>query len=197
MPFYLKEVDIVSDVAEFQSTLIVLCRFCPAASLALRKNQPYIELFRRFLKTESYERHIHDMQSRLEEGGAKTSTFQGNLLNYFMCMWTSRQREKFLEEARHYEAVVVMGCEGAYENVCDVVKSTGCQVFHGMESEGILTAVPKFHWPFSVSLEIARVTPMLYQKKKIWIEKSEHSNPQNLKGEPHDRCLQAPGTEAG
>lgn len=166
MPFYLKEVDIVPDVAKFQSALIVLCRFCPAASLALRKNQPYIEFFRRFLKTESYERHIHDMQARLEKEGLKTSVFRGNLLNFVMCMWTSGKREELLEEARRYEAVVVMGCEGAYENVCDIVKSTGCQVFHGMESEGILMAVPKFHWPFTISLELSRVTPVLYQKTK-------------------------------
>jgi len=166
MPFYLKEVDIVPDVAKFQSVLIVLCRFCPAASLALRKNQPYIEFFRRFLKTESYERHIHDMQSRLEKEGLKTGVFRGNLLNFVMCMWTSGKREKLLEEARHYEAVVVMGCEGAYENVGDIVKSTDCQVFHGMESEGILMAVPKFHWPFTISLELSRVTPVLYQKTK-------------------------------
>ena len=34
MPFYLKEVDVIPEVAKFQSVLIVPCRFCPAASLA-------------------------------------------------------------------------------------------------------------------------------------------------------------------
>ena len=36
MPMYLKDVDVVPEVAKFQSALIVLCRFCPAASLAMR-----------------------------------------------------------------------------------------------------------------------------------------------------------------
>ncbi len=47
MPIYLKEVDVVSEVAKFQSALIVICRFCPAASLAVRNDKPFIEFFRR------------------------------------------------------------------------------------------------------------------------------------------------------
>ena len=66
MPFYLKDVDVVPEVAKFQSALIVLCRFCPAASLAIRKDKPYIDFFRRFLNTGSYEQHINNMQSETE-----------------------------------------------------------------------------------------------------------------------------------
>ena len=62
MPIYLKDVDVVPEVAKFQSALIVLCRFCPAASLAMRKDKPYIEFFRRFLKTEPYEQLINNMK---------------------------------------------------------------------------------------------------------------------------------------
>ena len=40
MPIYLKDVDVVAEVAKFQSALIVPCRFCPAASLAVRNNKP-------------------------------------------------------------------------------------------------------------------------------------------------------------
>ena len=166
MPFYLKEVDVVPEVTKFQSALIVLCRFCPAASLAMRNDQPYIEFFRRFLKTESYEQHINTMRSRLEKEGLTTDVFQGNLLNFIICMWTSGQREKLLERAHQYEAAVVMGCEEAYENVCDFLKPTDCRVFKGMESEGVFSAIPKFRWPFTISLELFSVTPMLYQKKK-------------------------------
>jgi len=170
MAIYLKEVDIVPEVAKFQSALIVLCRFCPAASLALRKDQPYIEFFRRFINTGSYEQHINDMQSRLEKEGLKTSVFKGNLLpvplNFIICMWTSGQRKKLLKHAHQYEAVVVMGCEAAYASVCDIIKSTDCQVFHGMESEGLLDAIPKFHWPFNISLKISSVTPIFFEKKE-------------------------------
>ena len=75
MPIYLKDVDVVPEIVKFQSALIVLCRFCPAASLAMRKDKPYIEFFRRFLKTESYEQLISNIQTRLEKEGLKTELF--------------------------------------------------------------------------------------------------------------------------
>ena len=49
MPIYLKDVDVIPKAAKFKSALIVLCRFCPAASLAMRKDKPYIEFFHRIL----------------------------------------------------------------------------------------------------------------------------------------------------
>jgi len=132
MPIYLKDVDVVPEVAKFKSALIVLCRFCPAASLAMRKDKPYIEFFRRFLKTESYEQLINNMQSRLDKEGLKTDVFKGSLLpmplNFIICFWNSGQREKLLKHARQYEAIVVMGCEAAYQSVCKILKSTDCQI---------------------------------------------------------------------
>ena len=170
MPLYLKEVDVVPEVAKFQSALIVLCRFCPAASLALRKGQPYIEFFRRLLETRSFEPHINDIQSSLKKEGLKTGVFKGNLLpspfNFIVCMWTSGQRKKLLEHAHEYEAVVVMGCEGAYNSVCDIIKSTDCQVFQGMESEGVFNIIPKFHWPLNISLALSSVTPIRFLEKE-------------------------------
>jgi len=166
MPTYLKEVEVVPEVAKFQSALIVLCRFCPAASLAIRNDKPYIEFFRRLLKTEPYEELIDKMQSRLKKEGLKTGVFKGNLLNYLICMWTSGQRKKLINNASQFEAVVVMGCENAYESVQDILKSTDCKVFHGMESEGLMNAIPKVHLPFNISLEKFKVTPMIYQGKQ-------------------------------
>jgi len=166
MPFYLKEVDVVPEVAKFQSALIVICRFCPAASLAVRNQRPYLEFFRRFLKTESWEQHVNNVRSRLEKEGVKTSVFKGNLLNFIICMWTSGQRKKLLKRASEYEAVVVMGCEGAYEGVSNMIKSTDCQVFQGMKSEGILAATPKFHLPFNISLELFGVTQIHQEKNE-------------------------------
>ena len=166
MPFYLKDVDVVPEVAKFQSALIVLWRFCPAASLAVTNNQPFMEFFRRLLKTESYEQLINNMQSRLEKEGVKTDVFKGSIFNYLICMWTSGQRKKLIKNASQFEAVVVMGCENAYESVQDILKSTDCQVFHGMESEGLMNAIPKVHLPFNISLEKFKVTPMIYQGKQ-------------------------------
>lgn len=170
MPIYLKEVDVVPEVAKFQSALIVLCRFCPAASLAMRNDEPYIEFFRRFLNTESYEQLINSMQSRLEKEGLKTDVFKGSLfpmpLNFITCFWTSGQREKLLKHAHKYEAVVVMGCEAAYESVCDILKSTDCQIFLGMESEGVVEAKPKFRLPLNISLELSNVLPVRFPDMK-------------------------------
>lgn len=166
MPFYLKAVDVVPEVVKFKSALIVLCRFCPAASLALRNNKPYLEIFRRLLKTVPYEELIDDMQSRLKKEGLKTGVFKGNLINYLICMWTTGRRKKLIKHASQFEAVVVMGCEGAFESVIDILKSTDCRIFHGMESEGVLNAIPKVHLPFNISLEKFKITPMIYQGKQ-------------------------------
>ena len=166
MPIYLKDVDVVPEVAKFQSALLVICRFCPAASLAVRNDKPYIEFFRRLLKTEPYEELIDNMQSRLKKEGLKTSVFKGNLLNYLICLWTSGGRKKFIKHASQFEAVVVMGCESAYESVQEILKETNCRVFQGMESEGVLNAIPKVHLPFNISLEKFKITPTVYQGKQ-------------------------------
>ena len=170
MPFYLKDVDVVPEVAKFNSALIVLCRFCPAASMAVRKQQPYIEFFRSFINTESFEQLIGDMQARLEKEGVKTDVFKGHLLpmplNFIMCMWTEGQRQKLLKQAAQYEAVVVMGCESVYNTVCKTLASTDCQVFLGMQSEGVIDVVPRFDLPLNISLELNRVTPVRYPEKE-------------------------------
>jgi hypothetical protein len=162
MPIYLKDLDVVPEVAKFQSALIVVCRFCPAASLAVRNDKPFIEFFRRLLNTEPYEKLIENMQARLKKEGLKTSIFKGNLLNYLICLWTSGGRKKFIKHASQFEAVIVMGCESAYESLQEILKSTNCQVFKGMESEGVLNAIPKVHPPFNISLEKFNVTPVVY-----------------------------------
>ncbi|MBW2429366.1 MAG: hypothetical protein JRF56_10430 [Deltaproteobacteria bacterium] len=166
MPIYLKDVDVVPEVAKFKSALIVVCRFCPAASLAVRNDKPFMEFFRRLLKTEPYEELIDNMQSRLKKEGLKTSVFKGNLLNYLICLWTSGWRKKLIKRAGQFDAAVVMGCESAYESVQEILQWTNCQVFQGMESEGVLNAIPKVHLPFNISFEKFKVTPMIYQEKQ-------------------------------
>jgi hypothetical protein len=159
MTLYLKPVDVVSEVAKFRSALIVVCRFCPATSLSLQTGQPYMEFFRRFLNTKSYEEYIEDLRQRLEADGVSTGVFRGNLLNFIICMWTDNQRRKLLERARGYEAAVVLGCDVAFDTVSEILESTECQVFHGMKCEGVLDARPRFHFPGTISLEMVRVTP--------------------------------------
>lgn len=80
MPFCLKDRDISPDMAGVRSALIVPCRFCPAASLAVRERKPYIEPFRRLLRTASYESCIQRLKSRLESKGIRTGVFDSKLL---------------------------------------------------------------------------------------------------------------------
>ena len=46
MPVYLKHINDFSELERVESVLIVPCRFCPAASMAVRKNAPYFEVLK-------------------------------------------------------------------------------------------------------------------------------------------------------
>lgn len=109
---------------------------------------------------------IKDMQKRLSNEGLKTGVFKGNLINYLICLWTSGGRKKLIKHASQFEAVIVMGCESAYESVQEILKSTDCKVFLGMKSEGVLNAIPKVHLPLNISLEKFKITPIIYQGKQ-------------------------------
>jgi len=164
MPVYLKDISEFPELERFESVLIVPCRFCPAASLAVRRNEPYFEFFSKFLKTASYEELIETIKSNLEKKGVKTDVFKSKWLHQFVvCMWTSRRRKKLSKLASKYEALVVMGCEAAVQTIHDSVKSTSCKVFQGMRSEGIMTVKPSFHLPCNISLELNNITPLVHQ----------------------------------
>jgi len=164
MPVYLKDVYEFSELDTFGSVLIVPCRFCPAASLAVRRQAPYFELFKHFLKTASYEQYLDRFRFGLEKKGIKADIFNSHLPHQFVvCMWTSRRRKKLMKRAKNYDAVVVMGCEAAVQTICDAIESTLCKVFQGMRTEGIMSIKPLFHLPCSISLELNRVTPLLHR----------------------------------
>lgn len=164
MPMHLVEQDVVPEVAGFKSALIVPCRFCPAASAAVRSGEPYIEFPRRVLKTASYERLLEGTKHDLESRGVKVSVFKSRSPHHFvLCMWSARRRKKLLERARQHEAVVVMGCEAAVESVRESLKTTGCHVVQGMRSDGVMSVRPKFSLPCNLWLELEGVTPMLHR----------------------------------
>lgn len=163
MPFYLDEKDLVPDVAGLKSVLIVPCRFCPAASMAVSCDEPYLEFHRRFLKTDPYERLIDSMKSSFETRGIRTGVFRSRLVHQFvLCMWTAKRRKRLLERAKDYEALVVIGCEAAVETVRDVVKSTGCAVIQGMKTKGIMSIQPRVKLPCSISLELQGISPTVF-----------------------------------
>jgi hypothetical protein len=162
MPLYLKESDILRRVAGLQSVLIVPCRFCPAASLAVREKKPYIELFRNFLRTEAYESFIQVLERRLKDEGIKTIVFDSKLPHHFVvCMWTSRRRRQLAKRAAEFEGVLVLGCDATVEIVSDSIRSTDCRVIPGMETEGIMSLLPTVSFPFDISLEVQGITPVI------------------------------------
>jgi len=171
MPFYLQEIEGIPELDDFKSVLIIPCRFCPAASLAVSKNESYIQFFRRFLKTASFERYIKTIKSNLETKGVKTDIFKSHLLHQFvLCGWTSKRRQKMLERVNKYEAVLVLGCEGAVKTVRDTIKSTSCQVIQGMKTIGLMSVKPSFRLPCNISLKLDSVTPILYQENQFATE---------------------------
>lgn len=172
MPIYLDETEVLSEVLGLESVLIVPCRFCPAASLAVKNNEPYIEFHRRFLQTAAYERSIKSMKDSLETRGIWTDIFESHLLHQFViCMWTPKRRQKLLECAQKYDAMVVLGCESAVQTVRDSVKSTGCHVVKGMKSEGVMSLKPTFQLPCNIWLELESITEILPQERQTWTER--------------------------
>jgi hypothetical protein len=162
MPFYLEETDILSRVKGLRSVLIVPCRFCPAASLAVKKKKPYLEPFRRILRTESYESFIRTLKRRLEAEGITTAIFDAKLPHHFVaCMWTSRRRRQLAARAAQFEGVVALGCDATVETVRLAIGDTDCRVIQGMVIKGgIMNVRPIVSPSLNVSLELKGITPV-------------------------------------
>ena len=162
MPFLLRDRNVSSEVADVDSVLILPCRFCPAASLAVREKKPYLELFRTFLRTAAYEDHIQERRSQLEQAGIKTSVFDSKLPHQFIiCMWPARRRQELARRASEYDAVMVLGCDAAVKTARDCTQSTSCKVISGMEVDGIMNVMPSMKFPGKISLEVTGVTRVL------------------------------------
>ena len=163
MPVYLKEVNEFPDLEGITSALIIPCRFCPAASMAVRKDEPYFQFFRRFLKTASYEELITSMKSTMEKMGIKTDVFRSRWLHQFvLCMWTKGRRKQLAKHAAGYEALVVLGCEAAVDTVHGSVDTERSKVYMGMRSEGIMSVLPRVSLPANLTLELKKVTPLVH-----------------------------------
>ena len=159
MPFYLKPRDVFSDTATIRSALIVPCRFCPAASFAVRERQPYLKPLRNFLRTPSYEAHIRALKSRLESRGIRTDVFDSKSPHQFvMCMWTAGRRAALSRHAAGHDAAIVLGCDAAVETVRSSIGSSACRVVPAMEVEGVMNVMPAVRFPLDVRLELAGVS---------------------------------------
>ena len=161
MPIHFNDMDVVSEVAGLNSALIVPCNMCPAVTVAVRENKPFMQLFRSFLKSAPFEKYMKALQSKLKENGVDAKVFKSILYHqWFLCMWTSGKRKRLQKYARHYDAVIVLGCESATETVRDAVESINCKVIEGMKVAGIMNAKLSFNLPGSVSFEDCKVVPI-------------------------------------
>jgi hypothetical protein len=166
MPIHFDDLDVLPEVAGLSSALIVPCNMCPAVTVAVKEEKPFIQFFRSFLKSAPFEQHIRTLQSRLEKRGVNATIFRSDLPHqWFMCMWTSGRRDKLRKYAKQHEAVIVLGCDTATETARQSVGSTGCKVIEGMEVSGFVNAKLKFRLPCNVSFEDCKVVPISQQKK--------------------------------
>ena len=161
MPIHFKDRDVLSETAGISSALIVPCYMCPAVTVAVREEKPFIQLFKHFLKSAPFERYMTTLQSQLMNHGVETELFKSSPSHeWFMCMWTSGKREKLRKRAERHDAVIVLGCESAAETVRSVVEATDCKVIEGMEVVGIMNAQITFSLPGNVSFENCRTVPI-------------------------------------
>ena len=167
MPFYFDEKDVGQEVEGLQSVLIVPCRFCPAASAAVRSEEPYIQFTRHFLKTDAYERLIAKTKSDLENQGIRTDVFQSHLVHQFvLCMWTARRRKQLADVAKSCDALVVLGCEAAVDTVRAAVDSSACQVIQGVKTEGLMSIQPRLSLTGTVRLELQGISPTTFPEQR-------------------------------
>lgn len=161
MPIHLDDLDVLPEVEGLRSALIVACNMCAGASMSMKDNKPFIQFFRSLLKSPPLERHIRKLKAQLAETGVRTEKFKAGVIQqFFLCLWTSRQRKKLRARAAEYEAVIVLGCDSAVETVRDSVKGTECRVIEGMAVAGIMNSQPEFHLPCNISFNGSKVIPM-------------------------------------
>jgi hypothetical protein len=166
MPIHLQDLDVVSQATGVSSALIVPCNLCPAVTVAVDQKQPFMKLFRSWLKSAPFERYIEDLQTRLRENGVKTKVFRNPLYHqWFLCMWTRGRRKKLEKQAKHHDAVIVLGCDTANETVRDAVKPTGVRVIEGMQVAGLMNAKLSFQLPGNVAFRDCKIIPISQQLK--------------------------------
>jgi hypothetical protein len=161
MPIHFEDLDVVSQLDGVRSALIVPCNLCPAATVAVREQRPFMQFFRSFFASAPFDQYIKTLQFRMAEKGVKTQVFRSRLYHqWFLCMWTAARRKKLRKSAKQHDAVVVLGCDSATETVRDAVRSTDCKVIEGMGVAGIMNAQLSFHLPGNVSFQNCKIVPI-------------------------------------
>lgn len=154
MPVYLEPKDVSTELEDFNSVLIVSCPVCPPMCLAMQRKSPFIEFFKRGLKTGAFEDYIQALRDPLEQRGVRTGVYSMHIPVPMMCLWTGGQHKRLLARARDYEAVLVLGCDSATYTAREALKNAGCQVIQAMQMTGIANATVNFGFPMSVHLDM-------------------------------------------
>lgn len=171
MPIHFSDLDVISELQGVHSALIVPCTICPATTVAVREQKPFVELFRGPFKSPPLERYLAALQSRLAAKGVRSEVFQSRLYHHwFMCMWTANRREKLRKRASRHDAVIVLGCDSATETVREAAAAVGCKVIEGMRVSGIMNAHLRFGLPANVSFEACRIVPISGQTQHASVE---------------------------
>jgi 4-hydroxy-3-methylbut-2-enyl diphosphate reductase IspH len=170
MPIHFSDQDITAEVEGVRSALIVPCTMCPAATVAVREQKPFMQLFRSLFKSAPFEEYIKALRSRLADRGVQTEVFKSRLYHqWFMCMWTAGRREKLRKRAGQHDAVIVLGCESATETVREVAEASGCKVIEGMKVSGIMNAHLGFHLPGNITFDDCRIVLISAQRQEAGV----------------------------
>ncbi len=95
-----------------------------------------------------------ELQDTLRENGVETKWFKGGIIQqFFLCVWTKKQRIKLNRCARNYDATIVLGCDSAFKTAHDSLIGTSCKVIEGTEVAGVMNTKTRFHFPFNISFE--------------------------------------------
>ena len=79
MPIHFEDRDVGAEVAGLKSVLIVPCNMCPAVTVSIREEEPFIQLFKGFLKSIPFERYTQNLRLQLEESDIKTDVFKSGI----------------------------------------------------------------------------------------------------------------------
>ncbi len=161
MPIHFRDQDVVPELSESSSVLIVPCNMCPAVTVAVRDEKPFLKLCGNFLISAPFAQYVKELQIRLKSKGINSDVFNSYLPHqWFMCIWTAARREKLRKSAKPYDAIVVLGCKSATETVREAVATVDCKVVEGMQACGIMNAQVKLQMPCNVIFEKCKVVPM-------------------------------------
>jgi hypothetical protein len=161
MPIHFSDRDVASEVEGMNSALIVPCIMCPAATVAVREKEPFLQLFKSLFKSAPLERYIEALQSRLADKGVRTEVFKSRIYHqWFMCIWTAGRREKLRQRASAHDAVIVLGCDSATETVREAADASSCKVIEGMKVSGIINGQLGFRFPGDIVFDSCRIVPI-------------------------------------